>query len=520
VTGPNVSPAANVRQRDRDSLRRSPGSAESELVEDIAAMHHDPLAFVLFAFPWREAGSELEKHAGPRDWQRRILTSVGEAMRAGVSADDATRAAIKQAVASGHGIGKSALVSWLLLWAMSTRENTRAVITANTEAQLRTKTWPEVAKWHRLAINSHWFTFTATSLPAAGSHEKTWRADAIPWSETNTEAFAGLHNMGGRVLLVFDEASAIADRVWEVAEGALTDADTEIIWCAFGNPTRNTGRFRECFGRLAHRWRHEQIDSRTVDGTNKAQLQQWVEDYGEDSDFVRVRVKGQFPRAGSMQFIGSDVVADAAAREEAPLLTDPVVVGVDVARFGDDESVIQIRRGRDARSTQALRFRGIDTMTLAGRVAEVATQHQAEAVFVDVTGVGGGVVDRLRQLGHQVIEVNFGGKSDNAPPDAEPCANKSAEMWAKMRTWLKTGGAIEDDADLRTQLEGREYGYNTHDQIVLERKDDMKKRGLASPDRADALALTFAYPVAPRGRDGRSRGHQVQQFARRDYDPF
>ena len=109
-------------------------------------------------------------------------------------------------------------------------------------------------------------------------------------------------------MLIFDEASAISDRIWEVSEGALTDDDTEIVWLAFGNPTRNTGRFRECFGRFRHRWDCAHIDSRQVEGTNKAQLAQWVLDYGEDSDFVRVRVKGVFPHTGSMQFISSELV--------------------------------------------------------------------------------------------------------------------------------------------------------------------------------------------------------------------
>ena len=126
-------------------------------------------------------------------------------------------------------------------------------------------------------------------------HAKTWRADFVPWSEHNTEAFAGLHNKGKRIVLIFDEASAIADKVWEVAEGALTDEGTEIIWIAFGNPTRNVGRFRECFRRFKHPVEGRQIDSRTVEGTNKEQIAKWAADYGEDSDFFKVRVRGMFP---------------------------------------------------------------------------------------------------------------------------------------------------------------------------------------------------------------------------------
>ena len=159
---------------------------ERVLVEDITAFEHDPLGFVLYAFPW--GSGDLEGHDGPDAWQRELLSDIGNEI---ITATQA----IQIARASGHDIGKSALVAWIILWAMSTREDTRGVVTANTEGQLRTKTWPEVAKWHRLAINSHWFTVTATAIFSKDkSHEKTWRIDAIPWSESNTEAFAGLHN--------------------------------------------------------------------------------------------------------------------------------------------------------------------------------------------------------------------------------------------------------------------------------------------------------------------------------------
>jgi hypothetical protein len=142
----------------------------------------------------------------------------------------------------------------------------------------------------------------------------TWRLDAVTWSENNLEAFAGLHNLGKRVVLLFDEASGISDRVWDVAEGALTDEDTEIVWVVAGNPTQPSGRFFECLNRQRARWQGRQIDARTVEGTNKRQFAEWVEFYGEDSDFVRVRVRGEFPSAGSMQFISRDVVAAARTR--------------------------------------------------------------------------------------------------------------------------------------------------------------------------------------------------------------
>jgi hypothetical protein len=464
-------------------------SIERQLVNEVSACSKDPYRFVLFAFPWGE-GELTGKH--PEDWQIQILNDI----RDGLAIDKA----IQEAVASGHGIGKSALVSWIILWAISTHEDTKGVVTANTETQLKTKTWAELAKWHRLCICKHWFELTATALYSKDpAHEKTWRIDMIPWSERNTEAFAGLHNQGKRIIIVMDEASAIPDIIWEVSEGALTDENTQIIWCAFGNPTRNTGRFRECFGRFKHRWKNKQIDSRTVSLTNKEQIAQWVADYGEDSDFVRVRVRGVFPRAGSMQFIPSDLAEEAAQRSLKSQDFDPMVMGVDVARFGDDQSVLWFRRGRDAKSIPPIKLRNVDTMTLASKIAEARKYYHVEAVFVDGTGVGGGVIDRLNQLGVPVVEVQFGAKPDRSMPGQEDIAyaNKRAEMWGYLRQWLK-GGAIPNDPELIADLTGVEYGYimkDGRDAILLEKKADMKKRGLASPDLADALALTFAYHV-------------------------
>lgn len=477
--------------------RNAPPDPESELIDEIAQFERDPVGFVEFAFPWGEG--ELSDHDGPMEWQRRVLENI----RDGLSPDHALRLAI----ASGHGIGKSALVSWIMLWALSTRVDTIGVVTANTGDQLKLKTWVQLAKWHRLCITEHWFAVTNKAIFSADpEHEKTWRIDATTWNESRTEAFAGLHNEGKRILLLYDEASGIPDIIWDVSTGALTDKNTEILWTAFGNPTRNTGRFRECFagGRFAHRWDHQQIDSRQVPITNKEEIADWVTDYGEDSDFVRVRVRGIFPRAGSMQFISTEMVENAAAagREVPVTLYDPLIMGVDVQRFGDDKSVIRFRRGRDARSLPPLKFRGLDTMQLAAKVAELNELHRPDAIFIDGGGPGGGVVDRCRYLRLPITEVQFGANPDRdqlGQSGAIIYANKRAEMYGTLREWLP-GAMIDDDPDLRAELPSIEYGYmmkNGIDAIVLEKKEHMKKRGLASPDDADALALTFAYPVGP-----------------------
>lgn len=465
-----------------------------ELANDIASFTHDPLAYAMYAYGWGQGA--LANSNGPREWQQEQFEEIRQHLQNPVTRYQP----LWLATASGHGIGKSAGLSMICNWALDTCDDTRIIVTANTEAQLLTKTMPEIGKWRRLGITSDWFKPTATALiSSVGGHEKSWRLDASPWSENNTEAFAGLHNEGKRIVLVFDEASKIADKVWEVAEGAMTDENTEIIWLVYGNPTRNTGRFRECFGRYRHRWNTRQIDSRTVEGTNKAYLDQIVATYGIDSDITKVRVLGQFPASSSMQFISSDVITAARTRAvDVDPDIEPLVMGVDVARFGDDSSTIYFRRGRDARSITPRRFHGLDTMQLVGHIVELQRLYKATLINIDEGGIGAGVVDRCRQLGLPALGVSFGSKPLGVVQleGGVKVANRRAEIYAIMRDWLP-GGAIPDDQILADDLAGVEYGFNARDEILLESKDHMKARGLASPDDGDGLALTFASPVLP-----------------------
>jgi hypothetical protein len=441
-------------------------------------MTHDPVGFAEYAYA-----------ETPRPWQRDILGLIGKHLQ-----DDKTRhTPLRIAVSSGHGIGKSALVSMVIDWSMSTCEDAKVIVTANTGTQLATKTVPEVHKWFSRSINAHWWELKATSITIRDQdHAKLWRTDFIPWSSNNTEAFAGAHNKGKRIVVIFDEASAIEDPVWEVAEGALTDEDTEILWLAFGNPTQNTGRFRQCFGSFKHRWRTFQIDSRNVEGTNKAEIDKWVADYGEDSDFVRVRVRGEFPRAGSSQFIPSDVVAACRKYRSEGHATLPKILSVDVARFGDDQSVVGYRQGR--KFVILAKYRGLDNAQLGDRVIEWQGKDKYDATIIDGDGLGAGVIDHIKFRGFSQRLFEFNNRAAN---DAAAYFNRSAECWGAMRDWLSAGAEIPDDPELSSQLESREYGFSNKGQIQLERKEDMKARGLDSPDCADALSMTFSVKVAP-----------------------
>ena len=455
-----------------------------DVVAFVGEFSHDPLGFVYAAFPWGAAGTTLDGLAGPDAWQREVLEDVG----AGVKDIETV---VREAVASGHGVGKSALVAWLVLWAMATHEETRCIVTANTDTQLRTKTWPELSKWYRLFIARDMFRLTATSLfSVQEGHDRTWRADAIPWSKDNPEAFAGLHNQGKRILVIFDEASAIDDAIWTVTEGAMTDRDTEIVWCAFGNPTRNQGRFFECFHKKRAFWHCRQVDSRAVAISNKQQIAQWAEAYGEDSDFFRVRVKGEFPAQSDSQFISTAIVDEAMRRVIHPheFSFAPVIIGVDPAWTGEDSFEIFLRQGSMCKSLASFP-RNDDDVRMAEVIARFEDEYHAAMVNID-QGYGTGIYSIGRNMGRQWNLISFAAKATD-----ETYANKRAQMWGELKEWLKDVGALPEDDVLAADLTGPEAFINLRGKLQLESKDDMKRRGLASPNKADALALTFAYPV-------------------------
>lgn len=474
-----------------------------ELIDRLALYRHDPLGYIQWAFPWGEPG-ELEKET-LKTWQADFAAALGEQLR-----EDPFQP-IRMSRATGHGVGKSALVGMLTDWAFNTCVDVRGVITANTENQLKTKTWVEIAKWHRLSICRQLVTLRATSLRSADPvHEDTWRIDIVPWSENNTEAFAGLHNKGKRIFLVFDEASAIHDSIHEVAEGALTDEGTEILWLQFGNPTRNKGRFRDTApdGKFGKRWNFRSLDSRTVEGTNAKQIAEWEADYGEDSDFFKVRVRGEFPASDGESFISRSDATSAIARQLPERNDADLVLGVDVARFGGDVSVIYPRRGRDARSYKPIVYTGLDTVQLSWMVRDAIIDLSPAAVFIDEGNMGAGVVDNLRnmQLSCLIIGVNFGSGPDGYA-NAE-CLNKRMEIWWLMREWLKDGCIPEHlpmvERTFVDELCAPAYGFANNvrgrsDALQLQSKKDIRREHGFSTDFGDALAMTFAMPlVAPR----------------------
>jgi hypothetical protein len=506
-----------------DSIELSLGAAiQAKQIELARRTRRDPLKFVLQAYPWGLDGTPLAQHPGPDTWQQEILEYVRDNLGKGRP--------LRIAVAGGVGPGKSALMAWLIDWGMTTCVDTRCRITANTGPQITTATWPEITKWHRMSLFADWFEAGDRRLRSLDpARRDSWRCDAITWDEHRPEAFAGFHNAGRRIIYGFDESAGIGAPIFKESEGVLSGSeDTEIIWLCLGNPTRNDTTFRTFFagGRNAHLWKSWHIDTRNARMSDKAQIAEWIDSYGFDSDFVRIRVLSQFPRAGSTQFISAEMVAEAAApeRDVDVTLNDPLIMGVDVARFGDDKTVFRFRRGRDGRSIKPLKFRGLDTMQVAARVAEAFQTYKPDAIFIDNGGFGAGVVDRCNYLRLPVTGIDFGAVPDREIQGRESGIwyyNKRAEMWGSMRDWL-AGGTIDNDPELTSDLSGVEYGYamkNSRDCIVLEKKEHMKARGLASPDDGDALALTFAHPVGQADQRYKygAPGAQTHQY---EYDPL
>lgn len=477
---------------------------EQQLVDEVARFAEDPLGFVLFAYPWGEPGA-LEKHDGPDKWQREFLISLGEEIRANGFDGEAPVMPIRRAVSSGHGPGKSTMAAWLVDFIMSTRPHCRGTITANKWDQLETKTWAAVRKWTALCITNHWFVVTGTRMYQVDNKD-TWFCSPANSKEENSESFAGQHAADSSSFYIFDEDSGVPDVIHEVAEGGLTDGEP-MIFC-FGNPTRSYGHFHQiCFGSKRSYWKTMCLDARESKFTNKELIKQWIEIYGEDSDFVRVRVMGLPPRASELQFIDQTRVYESQQRKLPHRFGDePLIAGVDVSDGGAAWNVVRFRRGADARSIPPVRIPGEkvrgDRGVFLAKLADILTHDQdgrkVDMMFID-SAFGAPYVERLQSMGFKnVQEVRFG-----SPSLDRHQANRRAYMWHETKEWLGSVGCIDPkDSKLEIDLTSPGYHINRQDQLVIESKEDMQKRGVDSPDDGDALALTFAAKVGV-GQDGR-----------------
>ena len=478
---------------------------EEELMSDIwtGNIKDNPLNFVRYVFPWGQEGTPLEEFTGPRKWQEKILVDLTNHIQKNAGKLDPNM--FRLAVASGRGIGKSALVAWIILWMLSTRLGSTVIVTANTEQQLRSRTWAELGKWLTLAINGHWFHKTATTLKPVDWFEASLKKDlqidtgyyygqAQLWSEENPDAFAGVHSNYG-VCLIMDEASGIPAPIYSVAEGFFSEPTENRFWFTFSNPRRNTGPFYDSFHSSKAFWNTEQIDSRNVEGTDTKVFQQMIEQYGEDSTVSRVEVMGEFPQSDDDTVIPLDLVRAAIDRDVALTTEQAIVWGLDVARFGGDNSALCKRQGNTVLDIKT--FKSMDLMQLCGAVkAEYDTttfENRPQEILVDVIGLGSGVVDRLAEQNLPVRGVNVA----EAPSTKKNYLNLRAELWFAIKDWLAQRDCrLPNNDELASELAAPQYKYTSSGKIKIESKDEMRKRGIKSPDRADALALTMASSAA------------------------
>ena len=391
-------------------------------------------------------------------------------------------------VRAGHGVGKSAVCAIAVVWFMTTRYPQKTVVTAPAAGQLFDVLYPEIKKWVGVlppAIRELFVVFTDRIVLKAELDRKIEESfvSAKTSSMDRPEAMAGVHSEN--VLLIFDEASGIPEAVYRAASGSMSGHNATTI--LIGNPTRNAGTFFDTHHSMKDNWHRlhwSGIGNRLVspDFINDTR-----DRWGERSNEYRVMVLGEFPVAEARVLIAAELVDAAMVRDVVLNVRDPIVYGVDVARFGDDRSVICKRQGNVVLEIKAQR--GLDLMGTVGWVASEARVDGPSEIMVDSIGLGSGVADRLRELKFNVRDVNV----------AEATAmNLGAyrlrdELWIQVRDWLNQRTCkLPKDDDLRMELSSACYDYHSTGQYKIESKDSMKQRMRHSPDLADALCLTFA----------------------------
>jgi phage terminase large subunit len=405
------------------------------------------------------------------DWQRRFLKAVGRGER-------------RISVRAGHGVGKSAACSWALLWFMFTRYPQKSICTAPTQSQLFDALFSEVKKWcnELPRFMRDQVEIFSDRIELKASPENSFMSARTSSSE-RPEALAGVH--AEHVLLVVDEASAVPEPVFEAASGSMSGFTATTI--LISNPTRNTGLFFKTHHQLSEQWFRLHVSCLESKLVSPDFVQQIKDTYGETSSAYFVRVLGEFAPREDDVLIPAELVDAAMSRDVVLDTHEPLVYGLDVARFGDDRTVLVKRQGNVVMSP--IVWSGQDLMQTVGRVINEAKQDSPAEILVDSIGVGAGVADRLREQGFNVRDVNVAEVSA-----LNPIASKLRDdIWLTLKDWLgKRMCRLPRSEELRGELVGPTYTFLSNGKIKVEAKVDMKRRGLRSPDIADALCLTFA----------------------------
>ena len=429
----------------------------------------------------------------PDEWQKAVLNDLKDHS--------------KISVRSGQGVGKTALEAGAIIWFLVCRPYSRVIATAPTMQQLYDVLWAEIAKWLNTSLVKDLLKWTKTKVYMIGDEER-WFATAK--TATKPENMQGFHE--DHMLIVVDEASGVADPIMEAVLGTLTGDDNKLLMC--GNPNRLEGVFYDSHHNDRDKFKVHKVSSMDSTRTSKDNIEMLLSKYGKNSDVARVRIYGEFPKGALDSLISMDSV-EYAVNSIIPdsSIKDSIVahIGVDVARFGDDKTVITARIG--GKVVDVMKYTKKGTMKTAGYVLQMALHVRDKykgilkcMIKVDDTGVGGGVTDRLKEvvesenLPYTIVPVNNGGSASD-----KYYANLGAQMWGNIKELLEQNisdnlqgkppvADFPNDADLIRQFSNRKYKMSSKGKIELERKEDMKKRGLQSPDIADSVALAFYEP--------------------------
>ena len=438
--------------------------AENPYIEFVKRYRNDPVGFVQGVFK-----------QNPDPWQVEFLQAIAAGER-------------KLSIRSGHGVGKSTGAAWAMLWYLTTRFPVKIVVTAPTSAQLFDALFAEVKRWINespVAIKELYEVKSdRVSLKAAPAEAflscRTSRSE-------QPESLAGVHSEN--VMLVADEASGIPEQVFEAAAGSMSGDNACTV--LLGNPTRGSGFFFDTHNSMTDQWWTRRVSCVDSPRVTDEYVKEMAMRYGEDSNAFRVRVTGEFPLRDDDTAIPLELVESAQRRDVIITDDEPVVWGLDVSRFGSDRSALAKRRGRELIGIQT--WQNLDLMQLTGAVVaeyeSLLERNKPVQICVDSIGLGGGVCDRLRELGLPAVGIN----TSESPASKQTYLNLRAELWYKCKAWLEARDcALPKDDELLAELVAAKYKFTSSGKIQLESKDAMRKRGLRSPDLADAFCLTFA----------------------------
>lgn len=439
--------------------------ANNPFVEFVKLYKNNPVLFV------REV-----LNTEPDPWQIEFLNHIAAGNR-------------RISVRSGHGVGKSTASAWAMIWYLFLRFPVKVVVTAPTSSQLYDALFAEVKRWVKV-------------LPPMLADQLEVKQDRIEVKDANNEAFIsartsraeqpealqGVHS--DNVMLVADEASGIPEQVFEAAAGSMSGHAA--VTLLLGNPVRSSGFFFDTHNRLTADWITMRVSCADSPRVSEAYIDEMKARYGEESNAYRIRVLGEFPRSDDDTVIPMELLDLAMNRDVAPSQHAPLVWGLDVARFGSDRSALCKRKGNAV--TESIKtWKNLDLMQLTGAVVAeyeiLVPSERPQEILVDSIGLGAGVVDRLKELGLPARGINV----SESPAMGNTYRNLKAELWHKAKAWLESRDCtMPKDEALMAELATVRYSFTSSGKIQIEGKDEIRKRGLASPDRADAFCLTFA----------------------------